>query len=174
MDEESSTGRKAGLLRRLAALLYDLLLVIAVAFVATFAMLPLTRGEAILTTTQGPVGHLYHALLLLAVFAYFGWCWTQSGQTLGMKAWRIRLEALNGLRLDWPGALVRFALGTALAWLAALGCWWYLARPDRVVGSAGAAAMIAPLVANFAWIPFEATGRSLLDLACRSRVVRAR
>ena len=93
MDEESATGTKAGLLRRLAALAYDLLLVIAVAFVATFAMLPLTGGEAILTSTQGPVGHLYHAVLLLAVFAYFGWCWTQSGQTLGMKAWRIRLEA---------------------------------------------------------------------------------
>jgi uncharacterized RDD family membrane protein YckC len=173
MDEESATGMKAGLLRRLAALVYDLLLVVAVAFAATFAMLPLTGGEAILTSTQGPVVHLYHAVLLLAVFAYFGWCWTQSGQTLGMKAWRIRLEAPDGRRLSWPGALVRFALGTALAWMAAFG-GWYLARPDGVVGGAGAAAMIAPLAANFAWIPFEAAGRSLLDLASRSRVVRAR
>ena len=173
MDEESSTGTKAGLLRRLAALVYDLLLVIAVAFAVTFAMLPLTRGEAILISTEGPVGHLYHAVLLLAVIAYFGWCWTQSGQTLGMKAWRIRLEGLDGRRLNWTVALARFALGAALAWMAALGSW-YLARPGGVVGSAGAGAMIAPLVANFAWIPFEAAGRSLLDLASRSRVVRAR
>ena len=172
MDEESSTGTKAGLLRRFAALVYDLLLVIAVAFAATFAMLPLTGGEAILTSTRGPVGHLYHAVLLLAVFAYFGWCWTRSGQTLGMKAWRIRLETLDGRRLNWPGALVRFGLGAALAWMAMLG-GWYLARPDGLVGSAGAAAMIAPLAANFAWIPFEAAGRSLLDLVTRSRVVGA-
>ena len=173
MDEESATGTKAGLLRRLAALAYDVLLVIAVAFVATFAMLPLTGGEAILTSTQGPVGHIYHAVLLLAVFAYFGWCWTQSGQTLGMKAWRIRLEAPDGRRINWAGALVRFALGAALVWIAALG-GWHLARPDGTIAGAGAAAMIAPLVANFAWIPFDAAGRSLLDLASRSRVVRPR
>ena len=30
-------------------------------------MLPLTHGEAILTATQGFVGHLYHAVLLFAV-----------------------------------------------------------------------------------------------------------
>ena len=173
MDDESATGMKAGLFRRLAALAYDLLLVIAVTFVATFAMLPLTGGEAILTSTQGPVGYLYHAVLLLAVFVYFGWCWTRSGQTLGMKAWRIRLEALDGRRLNWPGALARFLLGAALAWMAVLGCG-YLARPGSAVGGAGAAAMIAPLVANFAWIPIDAAGRSLLDLASRSRVVRPR
>ena len=57
MDHESTTGAPAGLFRRLAALLYDLLLVVALAFVATFAMLPLTQGEAILTATQGLVGH---------------------------------------------------------------------------------------------------------------------
>ena len=173
MDEESATGTKAGLLRRLAALAYDVLLVIAVAFVATFAMLPLTGGEAILTSTQGPVGHIYHAVVLVAVFAYFGWCWTQSGQTLGMKAWRIRLEAPDGRRINWAGAFVRFALGVALVWIAALG-GWHLARPGGTIAGAGAAAMIAPLVANFAWIPFDTAGRSLLDLATRSRVVRRR
>ena len=83
------------------------------------------------------------------------------------------LETLTGQRISWPSALVRFALGATLAWMAALG-GWSLARPDGVAGSAVATAMIAPLVANFAWIPFEAAGRSLLDLASRSRVVRAR
>ncbi len=57
-------------------------------FVATFALLPLSGGEAILTATQGIVGQLYHALLVLLVFGYFGLCWTRSGQTLGMRAWR--------------------------------------------------------------------------------------
>jgi uncharacterized RDD family membrane protein YckC len=79
MDQESTTGAPAGLFRRLAALLYDVLLAIAIAFIVTAAMLPLTHGEAILSATQGLVGHLYHAVLLLAVFAYFGSCWTRSG-----------------------------------------------------------------------------------------------
>ena len=170
MDEESATGAKAGLLRRLAALFYDFLLVIALAFVATFAMLPLTRGEAILSSTQGMVGHIYRAILLLVVFAYFGWCWTRSGQTLGMKAWRIRLEAVDGSRLNWADAVVRFSLGAAMAWMAVLGAW-YLRELDGSLHDAGAAAMIAPLILNFAWIPFNAAGRSLQDLAGSSRMV---
>ena len=172
MDGQSTTGRPAGLLRRLAALLYDLLLVVALAFAVTFAMLPLTQGEAILTSTQGATGHVYHAVLLLVVFSYFGWSWTQSGQTLGLKAWRLRLEAGDGGRLNWADAATRFALGAAMAWTAVLGAW-YLSRPASALGHAGAAAMLGVAVANFCWILFDGGGRSLQDLACGTRVARA-
>jgi uncharacterized RDD family membrane protein YckC len=171
MDEESTTGAPAGLLRRLAALLYDLLLVIALAFAVTFAMLPLTDGEAILTSTQGFVAHAYHAVLLLVVFAYFGGSWTRSGQTLGMKAWRIRLELEDGRRLDWAGAAVRFALGAGIACVAVTGAW-YLSRPGSPLAHAGAAAMLAPAVFNFAWILLDRAGRSLQDIAGSARVLR--
>ena len=171
MDPESKTGTSAGLFRRLAALLYDLLLAMAIAFIATAAMLPLTHGEAILTATQGFFGHLYHAVLLLAVFAYFGWCWTRSGQTLGMKAWRIRIETSDGHLLRWGEASVRFLLGAAIAWLALIGSWC-LRRPESWLAIAGAVAMIAPAILNFAWIPVDAAGRSLQDFAGRLRVVR--
>jgi uncharacterized RDD family membrane protein YckC len=170
MDVES-TGRPAGLARRLAALVYDALLAIALAFVATFAMLPLTRGEAILASTQGLVAHAYHAVLLLVVFGYFGWCWTRSGQTLGMKAWRIELRSTAGGRLGWPGAIGRFLLGAGIASLALAGAW-YLRKPAGLLPAAGAIALIAPLLVNFAWIPYEGAGRSLLDLAGGTRVVR--
>src|SRR5688500_14044283 len=107
MDDKSRAGQPAGLLRRLAALVYDSLLVVALAFVATFAMLPLAHGEAILVSTQGGLAHAYHAVLLLVVFAYFGWCWTRSGQTLGMRAWRIALRDTGERLLGWPGARAR-------------------------------------------------------------------
>jgi uncharacterized RDD family membrane protein YckC len=171
MENESTAGAPAGLFRRLAALFYDLLLVIALGFIVTFAMLPLTRGEAILSSTQGLVGHAYHALLAISVFAYFGWCWTRSGQTLGMRAWRIRLETAGGKPLNWAESLVRILLGAGLAWLAGLGAW-YFARPGFPAGDAGAAALLAPLVVNYAWIRFDAEGRSLQDLAGRARVRR--
>ncbi len=167
MGNESTEGAPAGLFRRLAALLYDLLLVIALGFVVTFAMLPLTHGEAILSSTQGLVGHAYHGLLAILVFAYFGWSWTRSGQTLGMRAWRIRLESAGARRLTWAESLVRFLLGTGLAWLATLGAW-YFARPGFPAGDAGAAALVAPLLVNYAWILFDAEGRSLQDLAGRA------
>ena len=169
MGRESTSGAPAGLLRRLAALFYDLLLALALAFVATFAMLPLTRGEAILASTPGLVGHAYHALIAFVAFAYFGWSWTRGGQTLGMRAWRIRLESADGRPLRWPAALARFVLGAATAWLAALGAW-YLRNPGNALEAGGAAALVAPLVANFAWAAFDAAGRTLIDRAVGSRV----
>jgi uncharacterized RDD family membrane protein YckC len=171
MDAKSTAGQPAGLFRRLAALLYDLLLVTAIAFAATFAMLPLTGGEAILASTQGAIGHAYHAILLLLAFAYFGGSWTRSGQTLGMKAWRIQLGAAGGGRLRWGAAAFRFLLGTGMAFLAVLGAW-YLRRPANAIAAAGAAVLLAPLVLNFAWIPLNAPRQSLQDLAGRARVLR--
>jgi uncharacterized RDD family membrane protein YckC len=171
MDEESTTGVPAGLFRRLAALLYDLALTIALAFIATFAMLPFTRGEAILTSTQGAMGHLYHAILFLIVFGYFGWCWTQSGQTLGMKAWRIRLQSADGRRLNWAGAAVRFTSGVAIALMAISGSVLLLRHdrwPELLVGGL----LCVPVIVNFAWIAFDGSARSLQDVACRTSVTR--
>jgi uncharacterized RDD family membrane protein YckC len=171
MDEKSVAGRPAGLWRRLAALLYDLLLVVALAFAATFAFLPFTNGEAILASTQGALGYVYRALLLLLAFGYFGGSWTRSGQTLGMKAWRIELVTAAGHRLRWPGALARFLLGTGISILAVIGAW-YLRRPANALAGAGAAALVAPLALNFGWIPFNAARQSLQDLAGGARVQR--
>lgn len=173
MDEKSRAGQPAGLLRRLAALFYDSLLVIALAFVATFAMLPLTHGEAILAATQGALAHAYHAVLALVVFAYFGWCWTRSGQTLGLRAWRLALRDGAGRNLGWPAAIGRFLFGGGAAILAVLGAW-YLWSAEGWLQSAGAALLVAPLVLNYAWIPFDAAGRSLQDLAGNARVLRTR
>lgn len=171
MDDKSRAGEPAGLLRRLSALFYDLLLVIALAFVATFAMLPLTHGEAILASTQGALAHAYRAILALVVFAYFGWCWTRGGQTLGMKAWRLELQDAAGGRFGWPAAIARFLLGAGIAFLAVLGAW-HLRRPVAGLHAAGAALLLAPMVVNFAWIAFDRAGRSLQDLAGGARVLR--
>ena len=171
MGEESTIGARAGLFRRLAALLYDLLLTIALAFIATFALLPLTHGEAILTSTQGLAGHLYHAILFLIVFAYFGWCWTRSGQTLGMRAWRIRLLAAEGGRPGWADALLRFTIGAAITLMAVAGVVYLLRSgrwPDVLIGLS----LLLPAVLNFAWIAFDRCARSLQDLAGKLLVTR--
>jgi uncharacterized RDD family membrane protein YckC len=171
MGDESTKGTPAGLLRRLAAFLYDLLLVVALAVVATFAMLPLTRGEAILTSTQGFIGRAYHALLFAVVFGYFGWCWTRTGQTLGMKAWRMKLETHSGGRLGWSGAVGRFLLGASIVVLAILGLW-YLRAAGSALARTGAALMVAPAVVNYGWMLLDSAGRSLLEVAGGTRVLR--
>ncbi len=171
MGDATATAVSAGLFRRLAALLYDALLATALAFVASFAMLPLTGGDALLTSTQGIVGSLYHLLWPLVVFAYFGWSWTRSGQTLGLRAWRLRLETESGGRIGWLAAAGRYLLGLALFWLACVGAW-YLSRGQSPLTVIGAIALIAPLVLNFSWVAFDLKRRSLIDLAARTRVRR--
>ncbi|MGE0031848.1 MAG: RDD family protein [Steroidobacteraceae bacterium] len=171
MDEQSTTGATAGLFRRLAAMIYDLLLMVALWFIATFAMLPLTGGEAILTSSHGLLGHFYHALLLLLAVAYFGLCWTRGGQTLGMKAWRIRLETTDGRPPGWGDALIRFTTGAASVLLAVFGLW-RLRLPGWSWSDLAGVLLLLPLLANLSWIRLSRAGQSLQDVAGRLCVVR--
>lgn len=173
MEEESRAAPPAGLLRRLGALLYDTLLSAAIAFVATLLLLPLSGGEAILVSTRGFAGHAYHACLLALVFGYFGLGWTRGGQTLGMKAWRIRLVAADGQRVTWADAAVRFTIGVTFALLALVGAW-QLAKPRWSVADAVALFLFAPALFNLAWIRIDRSARSFQDLAGDVRVIRAR
>lgn len=172
MVDVATTGVPAGLPRRLAALFYDSLLAVALAFIASFAMLPFTGGEAVPGSGPGLVGPVYHLAWPLVVFAYFGWSWTRSGQTLGLRAWRIRLETAAGGRIGWPAAAGRYLAGLALFWLACVG-GWYLGHAASPLARAGAAALFVPLVLNFAWAAFDRDGRSLLDIAAKTRLRRA-
>lgn len=173
MDEQSTTGAQAaGLFRRLVALLYDCLLLLAVLFAGTMALLPLTSGEAITPARQGLTVYLaYRAWLALLAFGYFGLAWTRSGQTLGMIAWKIRLAGADSALPGWPAATRRFALGFALAIAAEYGLHLVLGPGGGVQTLAGGILQL-PLLLNFAWIPFDARGRSLQDRACRTRVLR--
>ena len=109
----------ASLARRLAALAYDALLVGALLFVFTLVLILLRGGRAVAPDTLW-----YRASLVAVAFAFCGASWTRGGQTLGMRAWRIRVVALDGRDLSWPRAALRFAA----SWLALLpagaGYWW--------------------------------------------------
>lgn len=173
MDEQSTMGVPAAdPLRRLAALVYDCLPLFAILFVGTVAVLPLTGGEAITPATEGFAAYLaYRAFLALLALGYFGLAWTRGGQTIGMMAWKIRLVDRDGRPPAWPAALWRFALGLALA--SACECGLRLAhQPGNAVAGIAAGLLVLPLVANFAWMPFDSASRSLQDRACGMRMLR--
>jgi uncharacterized RDD family membrane protein YckC len=116
--------RPAGVLRRFGAMLYDALLVIAAMMVVTAGFLPFTGGEAISSQRFGVLEYFYQAVLLLVLISFFGWFWTHRGQTLGMAAWRLKLERDDGAPLTWRDALKRLA-GAAVSLLAlGLGYFW--------------------------------------------------
>jgi uncharacterized RDD family membrane protein YckC len=120
MNDETS----APLARRLAALLYDALLVIALLFVFTL-LLVVARGGRALT----PVAVWYEAGLV--AFAFCGLSWTRGGQTVGMKTWRIRVVAINASRLDWRRSTLRFFASWLSLLPLGLGYWWALVDRER-------------------------------------------
>jgi uncharacterized RDD family membrane protein YckC len=159
----------AGTLRRLAAAAYDGLLLVAVLFLVTGLLLLATHGEAITHARVGTWAYAYRALLALVVVAYFGVSWLARGQTLGMKAWSIRVESAAGALPTWRDVLVRLAwaaplylalLGAVLLFMAHRAGWLALA-----VGS-------APLAASFGAHALLGRG-TLHDRLSGTRVVSA-
>jgi uncharacterized RDD family membrane protein YckC len=101
----------------LAALCYDALLLAAVLAVLTALLVGLRGGAAI------PPGTWWFQGLVVGAYAFFyAWFWTHGGQTLGMRAWRIRVVRDDGVPLRWRDALLR--LGAA--WLGMLPAGWGL------------------------------------------------
>jgi uncharacterized RDD family membrane protein YckC len=118
----------AGVLRRFGAMLYDSLLVVALMAVVTALFFPFT-GSAITPKESGGIERIYQAVLLLVIVIFFCVFWTWRGQTVGMLAWRLRVERSDGTALTWRDALVR--LGAASVSLAALGLGYFWIWIDR-------------------------------------------
>lgn len=110
-----------GFFRRIAAITYDLLLLLALFFLATALVLPFNAGQAF-SSQQ----YFYSLYLLSVSFVFYGWFWTHGGQTLGMRAWKIRLVSEQGSSVSWPQAGLRF-LSAMLSWAClGMGFWWAL------------------------------------------------
>ena len=123
----SDTLSVPGFWRRLAAQIYDLLLLIAVLFLATALLLPFTAGMAV-TDQHGLIYRLY---LVVISFLFYGWFWTHGGQTLGLRAWKLTVLTQDKKTLNWTQALVRFATASVAWGFFGLGYLWILIDKDR-------------------------------------------
>ncbi len=105
---------QAPVIKRLLAIFYDSFLLIAVLFLAMALLLLILGGY------QSQAGNpLMTAYLLVISYVFFGWFWTHGGQTLGMRAWKLRVQQGNGDPVSWMQAALRFI--TALpAWIVLL------------------------------------------------------
>ncbi|WP_263078710.1 RDD family protein [Endozoicomonas sp. Mp262] len=128
----------APLWRRLAAILYDMFLVIALLFAVGFINLGIQMiiyGEAELRqmTSQGSSldGPVFYIALLLTMFVFFTYCWTKKGQTLGMQAWKIKIINNNGQFITFRQSLLRFIIAIPSLLLIGIGIFWMKADPDK-------------------------------------------
>lgn len=116
-----------GMLRRLASMLYESILLFAVAFIGTWVF----QFAAGTLRIEGWRMHLLQIFLLALFAAYFLWCWLRSGQTLAMKTWRIRLVAKDShARLAPKAALLRFICALVLV-PTTIGIFWAMVDRDR-------------------------------------------
>ena len=93
------------LARRLAAFMYEGILLFGVLMLAGWIYASLTQQRHAL---QGRAG--LQAFLFAVLAVYFVWFWTHGGQTVAMKTWRVRLVAADGSPLTLTRALARYAL----------------------------------------------------------------
>lgn len=127
MPDSEQQPKPAGLFRRLAALFYDSLLLLAVLFIATAVTLPLSGGDAI-----APGNPLLSSYLLMISFFFYGWFWRHGGQTLGMRAWRLQIRNLNAGPISWWQVLLRFLVAIPSALLLGLGYFWLLVDKKKL------------------------------------------
>ena len=125
-------GTTPGLPRRLASMVYEAVLLFAVGFFAAWVFFFASGG---VDATAGATRHLLQGFIALVFAGYFLWCWLRGGQTLAMKAWRIRLVELTPSK-----ALVRFALALVLVPTLISIVWSFFDRDrqflhDRLAGT---------------------------------------
>ena len=122
------------LLRRLAAMIYDILLVLPLIMVSVALAMGLRSLLGLGPSAEGIVrlnAHLVQLIAALTVMAFFSWFWLKNGQTLGMQAWRIKLVSFDGGQPSARQVVIR-CLGAALsAACFGLGYLWCLVDRKR-------------------------------------------
>lgn len=93
--------------RRLLALVYDVVAVLAIVMVVGLICQLATGGQLINNGTQVHIAWWYQPLQAIVVAAYFMVSWLRGGQTLGMRPWRIRVVADDGTPVSVRQALIR-------------------------------------------------------------------
>ncbi len=161
---------RAGLLARLGAALYELLLATALVFISGFLMLPLvspgTAASATeLTVPPAPARVMLFCALFAVLALYFVWSWTGGRRTLPLKTWRMRIAMPDGAPPSRKTALLRYLaawIGPMLALIA------YVAlRPG---GHGGLALGFAAF--NFIWAVIDPDRQFLHDRIAGTRILR--
>ena len=120
-QKTTQTIKRAGFFKRLAAIIYDTLVAVAVAMCAALVMIVtlVILFENGVLDKQGYAqssdviqNSLLYATLIqvwvsLWVIGFFLWFWKHGGQTIGMRAWRLRLYSMNDKPVGYGRLLIR-------------------------------------------------------------------
>jgi uncharacterized RDD family membrane protein YckC len=88
-------------------------------------------GEAISNASGPLLQWTYRAAIAGLVVLFYGSFWTRRGQTLGLAAWRLKVERDDGDRLTWGDTLRRIAAAVLSLLPAGLGWLWIAVDPGK-------------------------------------------
>ncbi len=119
--------QNCGLLRRVAAILYDSLLVTAVLFMFTIPFIAIRDGEPV------EAGNfVYQVTMFLVTYVFFVGFWVRKGRTLGMQSWGLQLQTIDGKIPSMRAASIRF-FAAIISWVPfGLGFAWQLWDKDKL------------------------------------------
>ncbi|WP_022951852.1 RDD family protein [Leucothrix mucor] len=130
----STTGYlPASFLRRIGAIFYDSMLVVSFLFVA--GMLSMKGMMLAMGLENVPAGSIaakvFFVYLVLLAYLFFAWFWIHGGQTLGMRAWKVKLIRQDGMTISWGQAFLRFCY-SIVSWVPlGAGYLWSLIDKDK-------------------------------------------
>jgi uncharacterized RDD family membrane protein YckC len=153
-------------------MVYDILPVLALLIIGTFPFLPFIHGKVLVPREVGALAYVYWLEQLLIVGFFFGYFWTRRGQTLGMLAWRLRLQRADGSLLQWPDALLRLGIVTAL-FVPCMAGYWLVWRhwPDLHVRKMATYLSLAPFAVAYLWMWVDRRRLTLPDRWSNTRLV---
>jgi uncharacterized RDD family membrane protein YckC len=153
--------------RRLAAVAYEFLPVAAIALLVGLVFVLVAQAVGLPEPRLNrPFRWMLFAACYGALATYFVWCW-RHGQTLPMKAWRLRVVATTGAPITYL-PLVRRYLLASFAWgTATFALLWLREHPRSVWGWIG----LAPLVTSLVWTRIDRDRQALYDRLSGTRLV---
>ena len=122
--------QNTGLLRRFAAILYDVLLITALLFLTSIPFIAVRGGAPM--EPGDPLHVIYQLALFAVLYLFFVGFWSRKGRTLGMQSWGLQLEDANGQIPSIRACTIRFVAAFISAACLGLGFLWQLIDKEKL------------------------------------------
>jgi len=114
--------------KHFAAFIYDIFPMLGIFIMTAFIVVLIRNGKAVEQHTLW-----FDALIVSEIMFYYMYSWKLGGQTLGMRAWKIKIIPNNNKQstLTWTQTSMRFLTGIISTLLLGLGLFWKSFSKDQ-------------------------------------------
>lgn len=125
----------APLMKRLMALMYDAFILVALSMLysalATIAMVGILGQQNEGDYRPMQEGLWFQLGWVLAIVGFYWFFWARAGQTVGMRAWSLKVVTIDGKPPSHKQILIRICVAPFALGIAGLGYLWCLFNKDK-------------------------------------------